>query len=107
MREALIFYHQGKEFIVKPMMDDESPERYSALGSRLVKQGFSQNRSVHLQIQTYRAFIELIQGRKKYKISESNKDYYVVCCLALWKMGIYDPYDESSPIYISPKRYHK
>ena len=62
---------------------------------------------VKKQIAVYIAFINKFQNTKLYKSTEADKEYYISCILALYKLEILDPDDPTDPIYIAPLRKKK
>ena len=102
---SLIVYHKNfKILIVNKFTKDHPSDFYKNIAKRLIIDGFKENRKIPEQIKVYESFIKNIQNRKLYKLKESDKDYYVMCVLALWQLGVYDPDDYDSPIYISPPK---
>jgi len=84
--------------------DGGDPKYYQNIGARLIMTGLKKNQKLDEQIKYYKKFVKLVQNQKIYKIKSEDKDNYVCCVLALWKLGIYDPYDDTSPIFVAPIR---
>ena len=107
---SLVIYHTtGKSLKVITQKkftpeDGGDEEFYKNIGARLVKQGFEQNRSIPEQIKIYQSFIDTIQNKKRYKMKNSDQDYYVCCVLALWKLNVYSPCSPTDPLWIAPEK---
>ena len=77
------------------------------MGSKVILTGFSEGYDVKKQIAVYIQAINTYQNTKLYKLSEADKEYYISCILALWKLDILDPDNPTDPIYIAPLRQRK
>lgn len=96
-----IFYHKN----LKPLASQKlSIKGAKDIGSKLILDGFKNGYDVKKQIAVYIAFINKFQDTKLYKSTEADKQYYISCILALYKLEILDPDDPTDPIYIAPKR---
>tara|TARA_R110000764_G_scaffold223996_1_gene313017 strand:- start:125 stop:466 length:342 start_codon:yes stop_codon:yes gene_type:complete len=102
----VIYLKNFKVLVEKEFTPEDGGDEafYKNIGARLVKQGFEDNRSIPDQIKIYEGFIASIQKKKLYKMKPSDQDYYVCCCLALWKLNIYSPCSATDPIWIAPIR---
>lgn len=102
---SIIIYHKNlKRLTCNKFNKKETKEYFFKLGNDLVISGFKMNRGIAEQIKVYQIFVDKIQSKKIYKITIEDIDYYNMCVLALWRLGVYDPEDATSPIYISPTR---
>jgi len=104
---SIIIYHKNLKVLTQNKFTPEDGgdiKYYQNIGARLIMSGLKQNNNLQKQIKHYEDFVKLIQEQKIYKIKPEDQDNYVCCVLALWKLGIYDPDDATSPIYVSPKR---
>ena len=102
---SIIIYHKNlKVLTCNKLTKDENIEYFRGLGSRLIMTGLKMNRKLPEQIKIYKSYINQIQNIKRYKLKIGDIDYYVCCVLALWKLGVYDEEDATSPIYIAPTR---
>tara|TARA_R100001440_G_scaffold74807_1_gene100685 strand:- start:438 stop:770 length:333 start_codon:yes stop_codon:yes gene_type:complete len=100
---SITIYHKNlKPFIRNKLTEDEDESYYLNLSNHLIRTGLEEGASIPNQIKVYQEFIHKIQNLKRYKITDGDQDRYALCVLALWKLGVYDPDDETSPIYISP-----
>tara|TARA_Y100000592_G_scaffold30284_1_gene48239 strand:+ start:1768 stop:2085 length:318 start_codon:yes stop_codon:yes gene_type:complete len=99
-----IFYHRN----LKPLASQKlSIKKARDIGSKLILDGFKNGYDVKKQIAVYIAFINNFQNTKLYKSTEADKEYYISCILALYKLEILDPDDPTDPIYIAPLRKKK
>ena len=103
---TLIIYHKNLKVLWKKRLSEYNgtEEYYKDQGNQMILGGLKDNRKIKYQILIYQGFISKIQNQKIYKISSEDKDYFIASVLALWRLGIMDPYDADSPIYISPTR---
>jgi hypothetical protein len=102
---SIIIYHKNlKVLTTNKITEKQNIDYFKYLGNRLIIQGLKMNRKLPEQINIYKSYINQIQNIKKYKLKIEDIDYYACCVLALWKLGVYDPEDATSPIYISPTR---
>jgi len=104
---SIIIYHKNLKILAQNKITPEDGgdiKYYQNIGARLIMTGLKKNQKLDKQIKYYKNFVKIIQNQKLYKIKSDDKDNYVCCVLALWKLGIYDPYDADSPIFISPRR---
>ena len=104
---SIIIYHKNMKVLTQNKFTPEDGgdiKYYQNIGARLIMTGFEQNNNLQKQIKYYKNFVKLIQEQKIYKIKSEDQDNYVCCVLALWKLGIYDPDDATSPIFVAPKR---
>ena len=104
---SIIIYHKNLKVLTQNKFtpeDDGDIKYYQNIGARLIMTGLRKNQRLEKQIKYYKNFIKLIQEQKIYKIKSEDQDNYVCCVLALWKLGIYDPDDATSPIFVAPKR---
>ena len=106
---SLIIYHKNLKVLWSKRFSEYNgtEEYYKDQGNQMILGGLRENRKLKYQIVIYHAFISKIQNQKIYKISDEDKDYYIASILALWKLGVLDPDDKDSPIYIAPKRKRK
>lgn len=103
---SIIIYHKNLKVLWSKKFSEYNgtEEYYKDQGNQMILGGLRENKKLKYQIIIYHAFISKIQNQKIYKICESDKDYYIASILALWKLGVLDPNDKDSPIYIAPKR---
>ena len=104
---SIIIYHKNMKVLTHNKLsagDGGDIKYYQNIGARLIMTGLRKNQKLEKQIKYYKDFVKLIQEQKIYKIKSEDQDNYVCCVLALWKLGIYDPDDATSPIYIAPMR---
>ncbi len=104
---SIRIYHKNLKLLTQNKFTPEDGgdiEYYKNIGARLIMTGLRKNNNLKKQIKYYKDFVKLIQSQKIYKIKSEDQDNYVCCVLALWKLGIYDPDDATSPIYVAPKR---
>ena len=104
---SIRIYHKNLKILTQNKFTPEDGgdiEYYKNIGARLIMTGLRKNNNLKKQIKYYKDFVKLIQSQKIYKIKSEDQDNYVCCVLALWKLGIYDPDDADSPIYVAPKR---
>ncbi len=100
---SLIIYHKNLKLLTVNKLSKKYNEKYyKNLGAKLVITGMKDNRKLPEQIAVYKEYIRKIQGIKRYKLKQSDIDYYCCCVLALWKLGIYEPDSADDPLYISP-----
>lgn len=102
---SLIIYHKNLKVLIVNKFDKKYKIKfYENIAKRLIIDGFKQNRKIPEQIKIYSSYVKTIQNKKMYKLREEDKDYYVMCVLGLWQLGVYDPDDSDSPIYIAPPK---
>ena len=105
---SVIFYHKNLKPFCKSKLTKSKPlQYYLDIGSHLVLDGFKIGYDVKKQIQVYIAAINTYQNTKLYKLTDADKEYYVSCVCALWKLEILDPDNPTDPIYIAPLRKKK
>ena len=99
-----IFYHRN----LKPLASQKlSIKGAKDIGSKLILDGFKNGYDVKKQIAVYIQAINTYQNTKLYKLTDADKEYYVSCICALWKLEILDPDNPTDPIYIAPLRKKK
>ncbi len=102
---SIIIYHKNLKVLTSNKISEkQNIDYFKYLGNRLIIQGLKMNRKLPEQIKIYKTYVNQIQNIKRYKLKIEDIDYYACCVLALWKLGVYDPEDATSPIYISPTR---
>ena len=102
---SIIIYHKNlKVLTCNKLTRNENIDYFRSLGTKLIMTGLQMNRKLPEQIKIYKSYINQIQNIKRYKLKIEDIDYYVCCVLALWKLGVYDVDDATSPIYIAPTR---
>lgn len=100
---SITIYHKNLKPLVRNKLTEQEDENYYLkLSDNLIRTGLEQGATLKEQIQVFQEFVEQIQNIKRYKLGDEDQDRYALCVLALWKLGVYDPDDETSPIYISP-----
>ena len=100
---SLIIYHKNLDVLTRNKLSKEfSEDYYKHLGAKLVITGLKAFRNINFQIKVYEEYILKIQGIKRYKLKQSDIDYYCCCVLALWKLGRYNPDSDNDPLYITP-----
>ena len=105
---SIVFYHKNlKPFCQSKLTKSKPLQYYLDIGSHLVLDGFKNGYDVKKQIQVYIAAINTYQNTKLYKLTDADKEYYVSCVCALWKLEILDPDNPTDPIYIAPLRKKK
>tara|TARA_S200002703_G_scaffold153436_1_gene155013 strand:+ start:1309 stop:1707 length:399 start_codon:yes stop_codon:yes gene_type:complete len=112
---SIVFYHNNlksqidavKPFCYQKLSKTKDIRYFKDIGSKLILDGFKQGYDVKKQIQVYIAAINTYQKTKLYKLSEADKEYYISCILALWKLDILDPDNPTDPIYIAPLKKRK
>ena len=106
---SVIFYHKNlKPFCKSKLTKSKGIDFYKEeIGSHLILDGFKNGYDVKKQIQVYIAAINTYQNTKLYKLTDADKEYYVSCVCALWKLEILDPDNPTAPIYIAPLRKKK
>lgn len=106
---SIYFYHRNLKVMFKNNLTDKESdiEYFKDIGSKLIFEGFNNNKNLKQQIKIYTDYVKFIQKKKLYKINEDERDYYIACILALWKLDVYDPFDATSPLYISPRKKKK
>lgn len=88
---------------LKPLASQKlSIKKARDIGSKLILDGFNNGYDIKKQIAVYIAFINKFQNTKLYKSTEADKEYYISCILALYKLEILDPESPTDPIYIAP-----
>ena len=102
---SVIFYHKN----LKPFAQEKSKgiDFYKNIGYHLILDGFKNGYDVKKQIAVYIQAINTYQNTKLYKLTDADKEYYVSCICALWKLEILDPDNPTDPIYIAPLRKKK
>ena len=95
----VIYLKNFKVLVEKEFTPEDGGDEafYKNIGARLVKQGARAQASRKTSLAS-------IQKKKLYKMKPSDQDYYVCCCLALWKLNIYSPCSATDPIWIAPIR---
>lgn len=106
---SLIIYHKNLKVLFCKRFSEYNgtEEYYKDQGNQMILGGLRENKKLKYQIIIYQAFICKIQNQKIYKISDEDKDYYIASILALWKLGVLDPNDKDTPLYIAPRRKKK
>ena len=100
---SLIFYHKNlKLFHQDKLTKSKDLDYYRKIGANLILDGFSKGYDVKKQIAVYIEAINTYQNTKLYKLTDADKEYYVSCILALWKLDIIDPDNPTDPIFIAP-----
>ena len=100
---SIIIYHKNLKVLTSNKISEkQNIDYFKYLGNRLIIQGLKMNRKLPEQIKIYKTYVNQIQNIKRYKLKIEDIDYYACCVLALWKLGVYDPEDATSPIYIAP-----
>ena len=108
---SVVFYHSvspypsGKN--LKPFQQNKLTKSrpldyYSQIGSDLILDGFKKGYDIKKQIQVYIQAINTYQNIKLYNLTDADKEYYISCILALWKLEIIAPDNPTDPIYIAP-----
>tara|TARA_R100000951_G_scaffold36475_1_gene31243 strand:+ start:446 stop:811 length:366 start_codon:yes stop_codon:yes gene_type:complete len=102
---SIIIYHKNlKKIVDKKLTQKKDLDYYKQIGSKLILNGLKDDYNIKTQIGVYIAFINQFQRMKLYKVREEDKEYYISCILALWKLEILDPDSPTDPIYIAPLR---
>ena len=105
---SVVFYHKNlKTFHQVKLTKSKDLDYYKKIGSKLILDGFSKGYDVKKQIAVYIEAINTYQNTKLYKLTDADKEYYISCILALWKLEIIDPDNSTDPIYIAPLRKKK
>lgn len=106
---SIYFYHRNLKVMFKNNFSEEEDDLsyFRNIGGKLILEGFRNKRDLKTQIKIYQTYISFVQNKKLYKINEEERDYYIACILALWKLNVYDPDDATSPLFIAPKRKKK
>ena len=100
---SILFYHKNlKPFGESKITEEKDLDYYRKVGAKLILDGFKSGYNITTQVEIYREVIKTYQNIKLYKLSDSDKDYYVTCILALWKLDIIDPDNPEDPFFIAP-----
>tara|TARA_R110000824_G_scaffold32682_7_gene105371 strand:+ start:69 stop:398 length:330 start_codon:yes stop_codon:yes gene_type:complete len=105
---SVVFYHKNlKPLAENRLTKSKDLDYYRNIGSNLILDGFNKGYDVKKQIEVYIEAINIYQNIKLYKLTEADKEYYVSCICALWKLEIIDPDSPTDPFYITPLRKKK
>jgi len=100
---SVVFFHKNqKPFHQNKLTKSKPLHYYSQIGSDLILDGFKKGYDIKKQIEVYIQAINTYQNIKLYNLSPADKEYYISCILALWKLEILDPDNPTDPIYIAP-----
>ena len=100
---SVVFYHKNlKPFQQNKLTKSRPLDYYSQIGSDLILDGFKKGYDIKKQIQVYIQAINTYQNIKLYNLTDADKEYYISCILALWKLEIIAPDNPTDPIYIAP-----
>ena len=100
---SVVFFHKNqKPFHQNKLTKSKPLNYYSQIGSDLIIDGFKKGYDIKKQIEVYIQAINTYQNIKLYNLSPADKEYYISCILALWKLEILDPDNPTDPIYIAP-----
>lgn len=101
---SIVIYHKNlRIFAQDRFTKTKDIDYYKQIGSNLIVDGFSKGCDIKKQIAVYLQVVNYTQNTKLYKLTQEDKDHYIACVLALWKLEIFDPESATDPIYISPK----
>ena len=105
---SVVFYHRNlKPFAENRLTKSKDLDYYRRLGSNLILDGFDKGYDIKKQIEVFIQAINIYQNIKPYNLTKEDKDHYVSCILALWKLEIIDPDSPTDPFYIAPLRKKK
>ena len=99
-----IFYHNNLKFLTSEKL---SIKEANDIGSKLILDGMNEGYDIKKQIGIYIAYINQFQRMRLYQTTKADKQYYLNCILALYKLEILDPDSPTDPIYIAPLRKKK
>tara|TARA_R110000822_G_scaffold40393_2_gene110007 strand:+ start:2855 stop:3184 length:330 start_codon:yes stop_codon:yes gene_type:complete len=102
---SIVFYHANlKTFHQEKLTKSKDLDYYKKIGSKLILDGFKKGYDVKKQIEFYIHALHTYQNIKIYNLTREDKEYYVSCILALWKLEIIDPDSPTDPFFIAPLR---
>mgnify|MGYP003654059684 FL=1 len=102
---SVVFYHKNLKLLCQSKLTkSKGLDYYRDIGSHLILDGFSKGYDIKKQISVYIEAINTYQNIKIYKLTQEDKEHYIACVLALWKLEIIDPDSPTDPFFVAPRR---